>query len=195
MQLQSEQGSSVAQATILLVAITFALGAMVLLISVPLPISLPEEHVPAIFVITEIIHLNKYGQMIEEGWVVLKNTGPADYNNLDLYAITYVNGKKIPAEIPCLNANRIKQITNHHGIEFLEGYGASGTKENHNAFWISGATLAINYNNHSIRPGDVVTIEIYNSVSNTIISRDTYPHTEESQKERMMKDYLSRQGA
>ena len=195
MRALTEQGSSVAQATILLVAITFALGAMVLLISMPLPLSLPVEHVPAIFVITDIIHVNKYGQMVEEGWVVLKNSGPVDFNNIEMYAITYVNGKKIPAEIPCLNANQIKQISNHHGIQFLEGYGASGTKENHNTIWLSGATLAINYNDHSIRPGDIVTIEIYNSVSNTIISRDTYPHKEESQKERMMKEYLSRQGA
>jgi len=195
MQLRSEQGSSVTQATILLVAVTFALGAMVLLISVPFPGNLLDEPVPAIFVITEIRHVNEYKQMVEEGWVVLKNTGTADYNNLNLYAITYVNGKKIPAEIPCLNANQIKQISNHHGIQFLEGLGASGTAKKHNAIWISGASLAINYNNHSIRPGDTVTIEIYNTTSNRILSRDTYPHKEDSPEERMMKEYLSRQGA
>jgi hypothetical protein len=195
MQLRSDHASSVTQATILLVAITFALAVMVLLISIPFPHNLPEDQVPAIFVITEIRHVNEDKQMVEDGWVVLKNTGPADYNNLNLYVITYVNGKKIPAEIPCLNANRIKQITNHHGIEYLEGYGASGTRENHNAIWVSTATLSINYNNHSIRPGDIVTIEIYNTTSNKIISRDTYPHTEESKQERMMREYLSRQGA
>lgn len=195
MQLRNEQASSVNQATILLVAITFALGAMVLLIATPFPHNLTEEQVPAIFVITDIFHHNKDGQMVEDGRVVLKNTDPANYNNLDLYVITYVNGKKIPAEIPCLNANRINQITEHHGIQNLEGYGASGSKANHNAIWVSGSILTINYNDHSIRPGDTVTIEIYNTTSNTILSRDTYPHKKESQEERMMREYLSHQGA
>lgn len=195
MQLQSEQGSSVTQATILLVAITFALAAMILLISVPFPHSVPEENVPAIFVIMDIFHHNKNGQMVEDGRVVLKNTGPDDYNNLNLYVITYVNGKKIPAEIPCLNLNEIKQTSFHHGIQYLEGYGASGTKENHNTIWVSGSTLSINYNDHSIRPGDTVTIEIYDTASNAILSRDTYPHKEKSQEEKMMKEFLSLQGA
>lgn len=195
MQQWHDHGSSVTLATILLVAITFALAAMVLLISVPFPRIVPEEQVPAIFVIMDILHHNKNGQMVEDGRVVLKNTGPDDYNNLNLYVITYVNGKKIPAEIPCLNANEIKKTSFHHGIQYLEGYGTYGTKENHNTIWVSGSTLAINYNDHSIRPGDSVTIEIYDTGSNTIISRDTYPHTEQSQEEKMMREFISLQGA
>jgi hypothetical protein len=188
----SAQASSAIQATLLLLAITFLLAALVLLLSVHLPGILPEETVPAIFVISDIRHTNKYGQMVEEGRVALTNIGPADYQNWNLYAITYVNGKRLPADIPSLNAYEIAQIPNHHGIQNLEGLGSSGTKDNHNAFWVSGASLAINYNNHSIRPGDVVTIEIYDTASHTIISRDTYPHKEESKQEMMMREYLSR---
>jgi len=185
---------SSAQAVLILVAITFILAALVLLMTIPLPHLFSNPTVPAIFVITDIRHTDKFGQMNEEGWVVLKNSGPGNYQNWNLFALTYVNGNKIPAEIPTLNAYQLAHTVNHHGVHLLDGLGSSGTREKHNAVWVSGASLAIDFNNHCIKPGDEVTIEIYNVTSGEIISRDTYPHTEESNQEKMMNLYLSRQG-
>lgn len=183
--------TSPAHGVLLLVAITFTLAALVLLMLPSMDTFTREEDVPAIFKITEIRHINDEGKMVEDGWVVLKNTGSADYKNWNLFVLSYVNGKKIPAEIPTLNAYQVAHTVNHHGIEYLYGHGSSGTKEKQNALWVSGASLAINYNNHSIRPGDVVTIEVYDSISGKIISRDTFPHTEESKEKGMMREYLS----
>lgn len=189
-----DDGSSITLATVFLIAITLILAAMVLLILEPFPHCLPEEPVPAIFEITNIRHTNDYGQMVEEGWVVLKNTDILDYKNSDMFVLTYVNGKKIPAEIPTLNADQLAQTVGHNGVQLLYGSGSSGSRKKQTAYWVSGSKLAINYNNHFIRPGDVVTIEIYNALSKKIISRDTYPHKEESKQEMMMKEYFNRQG-
>ena len=179
----------------LTLAITIALAALVLLMVPQIPHLWQEPDVPAIFKITKIRHTDKYERMTFESRVTLQNTAKTGYQNWNLYAITYVNGKKIPAEIPTLNANEQAADTNHHGVQVLEGEGASGSRAKGNAVWTAGERLVIDYNDRTIHPGDSVTIEIYDATTKKIISRDTYPHAEESNQEKMMALYLSRQGA
>jgi hypothetical protein len=179
---------------ILTLAITVALAALVLLMVPQMPHLWQEPDVPAIFEITRIRHTDKYERMTFESRVTLKNTAKTGYQNWNLYVITYVNGKKIPAEIPTLNADEQIHDTHHHGVQVLEGEGTEGSRAKGNAVWTAGERLAIDYNDGTIRPGDRVSIEIYDATTKKIISRDTYPHTEESNQEKMMELYLSRQG-
>ncbi|MCK9630332.1 MAG: hypothetical protein M0R30_01715 [Methanoregula sp.] len=187
--------TSVVISVILALAITIALAALVLLMALQMPNLSLDPEVPVIFKITKIRHIDSYGRMTYESRVILQNTAKTGYQNWNLYAITYVNGKKIPAEIPTLNANEQAADTHHHGVQVLEGEGASGSRKNGNAVWTSGERLAIDYSDQTIHPEDSVTIEIYDATTKKIISRDTYPHTEESNQEKMMDLYLSRQGA
>jgi hypothetical protein len=187
--------TSVVIGVILTLAITVALAALVLLMVPQMPHLGQEPDVPAIFTITKIRHTDQYERMTFESRVILKNTAKTGYPNWNLYVITYVNGKKIPAEILTLNADEQIHDTHHHGVQVLEGEGAEGSRAKGNAVWTSGERLAIDYNDRTIHPEDSVTIEIYDATTKKIISRDTYPHAEESNQEKMMDLYLSRQGA
>jgi hypothetical protein len=160
---------------VLLIVISILLAALVLLM-----FQMPDmrwEDVPTVFEITRVRDVNDYGKMTEDSYVVLVNSGSVRYNNWNLYALTYINGVRIPAEIPTLNAYEQTNDHNHHGVQNLFGPGASGSKRDHDGVWNPNGLLAINYNDHTIHPGDSITIEIYDKTTSQIISRDTWPHT------------------
>jgi len=174
---------------ILIIIILILLGMIVFLL-VQYQISLSDQRIPCVFEIAEVQHTK--GGMSETGYVVLKNTDTKAYENWNLYAFTYVNDNRIPAEIPTLNNYEYISSVHHYGVEKLVG--SQGRRENHDAYWYSGAGLAIDYSDHTIHPGDRVTIEIYNRSTNQLISRDTFPHTDEKTRE-LMDEYFNRLNA
>jgi hypothetical protein len=162
------------------------LAGIVLLLLLQYQISLSDQRVPCVFEITEIQHTRD--GMAETSFVVLINTDTKAYENWNLYAFTYVNDHRIAAELPTLNSYELISSVHHYGVRDLVG--SWGRRENHDAFWYSKARLSIDYNDHTIHPGDRVTIEIYNRTTNQLISRDTFPHTDTKTRE-MMDEYFN----
>ena len=186
----SDSGFSHHIGYILMVIITLIIALLILILLLQYHISLSDQRIPCIFEITDIQH-TKDG-MTETSYVVLKNTDTIAYENWNLYAYTYVNDNRIPAEIPTLNNYEYISSVHHYGVQKLVG--SQGRRENHDAYWYSGAVLAIDYNDHTIHPGDCVTVEIYNRSTSQLISRDTVPHTDTKTKE-MMDEYFNRLNA
>jgi hypothetical protein len=185
--LQGESAASSAQGIIILVAVTIILAALVLLMIPQLPHLTVDADIPVIFEIANIRHTDKNGKFNLESYMVVKNSGKIPYDNRKLYAKTYRNGKQLSCTIPSINFQAF--IHNHpYGIETIGGAGTD------NFAWSPGAMLWIDFNQGTFRPGDSVRFEVYNKETNQIISRDTYPHTEETNQEKMMKMYLSHQG-
>jgi len=175
---------------ILIIIIVILLAAIVLLLLLQYQISLSDQRIPCVFEITDIQH-TKDG-MTETSYVVLKNTDTMAYENWNLYAFTYVNDNRIPAELPTLNNYELISSVHHYGVQKLVG--SQGRRENHDAYWYSGAVLAIDYSDHTIHQGDRVTIEIYDKTTNQLISRDTFPHTDTKTRE-LMDEYFNRLNA
>ena len=85
-----------------MLVITFILAALVLLLMVQLPYQY-DQSVPAIFQITKIRHVNENGVMKFDSYMVVRNTGTTGYVNLNLYALTYRNGKLLECSITTMN--------------------------------------------------------------------------------------------
>jgi hypothetical protein len=157
-----------------MVMITLVLAVLVLLVAIPMPYTLSDASVPSIFKILKIRHDDGSGHLNFESYMVLKNTGNTNYDNWNLFVLTYVGGEQIPAEIPTLNANEQAADHVHHLVQTLGGLGASGSRKKGNAIWPPGALLSIDYKDGTFHPGDMVTIEVYNKTTRQIISRDMY---------------------
>lgn len=177
-----------------MILITILAALLVLILALMFQFFWYDPPVPCIFEITKIRHTNDAGIMVEDGYLVLKNIDTKAYENWNLYALTYVNGNRVVADLPTLNTDEWIKTVGRRGVQTLGEAGASGTRKRHNAFWYSGASLAVDYSNHLIHPGDQVMIEIYNKSSGKILSRDTFPHTNGKVKA-MMDEYFSHQGA
>ena len=194
MHLSPDSSVSHPSATILMLIITIIAALLILLFALMFQLSWYDPRVPCIFEITKITHTNAAGVVIDDGRLSLMNTGTVAYENWNLYALTYVNGELVTADLPTLNADEYIQVVGRRGVETLGGTGSDGSKRRHNAFWYSGAIITIDYSIHLIHPGDQVTIEVYNKTSKEILSRDTFPHPNERVKW-MMDQYFSRRGA
>lgn len=163
---RSETASSPAIAIVLMLIITFILGALVLLLMVQLPWP-HEESVPAIFTITKIRHENEYGRLTYDSRMMVKNAGDTGYQNLNLYALTYRNGELLLCAIDTVNGHDFIS-THHYKIQNLGGAGSRG------ATWDPGELIYIDYADRTFHPDDVVTFEVYDVVTDKIISRHTF---------------------
>jgi hypothetical protein len=105
--------------------------------------------------------------------MVLINKGSSNYKNQKLYAKTYVNGIEVNCKIPTLNADAFCH-SSHIGVERIGGLGSAGSMLSSKAVWCPNQYLWIDYSRDTFHPGDTVKIEIFDTVTNTIISRDTY---------------------
>jgi hypothetical protein len=161
-----------------MVAVTIILAALILLLLSQLPAFLTSTEVPAVFEIASIRHTNQYGVLNYESYMVVKNTGTTGYDNRNLYAKTFRNNQLLPCLIPYINFNKFIWV-HPYGIETIGGAGTN------NYQWSPGTTIFIDYSQGTLRPGDIVQFEVYERDTNRIISRDTWPHTDDRTKKWM----------
>ena len=152
---------------ILCIAITMMLGVLVLLLFQMPNFLLQDSEVPAIFKITTIRHTNENGKLNYDSYMVVVNSGVKGYENQNLYAKTYKNGTQLNCVISTMNGNKFIS-SQHFGVQNLAGFGAKG------ATWYSNAMIWIDYTDKTFHPGDEVTLEVFNSTTNQIISRHMY---------------------
>jgi len=181
-----EDASSAIHGCILLIAITFILAALVLLMIPELPVYSSDE-TPVIFEIVSMKY-TKTGSWKYENKLTVKNSGTTAYDNRILSAITYRNGERLPCKIPYINFQYY--IDNKPlGIQRIGGMGTDDFS------WVPEATIFIDYTQGTFRPGDTIRFEVYDRETNRILSSDTYPHKEKTRMEKMMDEYLSLPGA
>jgi hypothetical protein len=184
-KIHSEDAAESPLAIILAVGITIVLALLVLLMATQLPNLWYDPTFDDIFQITKIGGINPYGEF-DESYVVVMNTGAVAFDNRKLSAKVYRNGDHLP-DIPYINEDIFLPVK-PHGIRLT---GGSGTD---NYFWYPGARIYIDFSHNTLHPGDTVQFDVYDRATNTLISRDIYPHAEGVQ-ERCMKLYFTHQGA
>jgi hypothetical protein len=162
----SDRAASVVLGVVLLVAITFILAILVLLMFHMPNIDMEEHSIPAIFQITKIRHLDDYGNMKWDSYMVVMNTASRDYKSKNLYAKTYRNGVLLNCAIPTLNGDDFVAKAHHYDVQYIGG--ATGDT------WYAGATIAIDYEDKTFRPGNLVTFEVYDTNTQQIISRHSF---------------------
>ena len=156
-----------------MIGITFILAALVLLMCLGFHISQAGE-VPDIFKIVNINHYDKNGKMDYNSYVTLKNTGKKSYPNGYLSVKLFVNGIPANANLPTLNGNAFCS-SDHTGIKNIGGSGVKGNMKYATSRWYEGQELFIDFNDGTFHPNDIIRIEVYDTITGKIISRDTYP--------------------
>jgi len=168
----SEQASSEIYSTLLMVIITVILAAMLMIWCLPLLSFWPpgsSEEVPTIFEITGIYHHenNKPTKINLDSRIILKNSGDEKYENDLLKAEIYCNKIKIPCSVDTFNGYEF--IRSHHfGVQTLSGIGCEGK------YWRPYEKLCLDLTDKTIRPGDLVRVDIIYKPTDKVISSDNY---------------------
>jgi hypothetical protein len=148
-------------AILLLVAITVTLAALVLLL-----IHLPSFDLgtPSPLQIVGVFHQDERGRMNYDSRIILINNGVNFFENKNLKAEFFCNGKKIPAVVETMNGDLFIS-THHYGIQTLGGLGCSGPT------WLPLEKISIDFSDGTFRPGDRIRMDIFQKPSGRLVSR------------------------
>lgn len=150
----------------LMLAVTFLLALLVLLLMIQLP-SMYDTSVPSIFKIIKIRHDDGFGHINYDSRMTIINSATSGFKNRNLEAETYRNGVRLDCRIPTFQGSEFLQ-THHFRIQNLGGPGSC------DATWDPNEMVFIDFTDGTFRPGDTVTFEVYDKISGQIISRHTY---------------------
>lgn len=162
MREEEERAASQVTGTLLLVVITIII-AIILLQSISVPdFNWEYSEPPVIFKITSI----GSSPPTYESQVFLRNVAQKDYKNQELSAKIYCDDKLLPCTITTLNTHDFIS-TAHYGVKNFKGTG--GCDET----WNSNQMLRIDLSDGFIHPGDTIRVDIIETATDTVISRDS----------------------
>lgn len=166
---RNADASSYPVGIILLVAITFLLALLVLLMVQVQPFAWNgEKEIPAIFIITAIQGVDEItGHMNYDSRLLLLHTGTADYQNRNLTARIVKNGEPVSCTIATMNGHDFIS-TSHNGVQWMGGSGCSGET------WSPQEKICIDFSDGTFHPYDVVQIDVIDKVTDVIISRHAF---------------------
>jgi len=174
----TEHAVSAVTGVVLLTGITILLMTLVLLICLGFRLPSAEPDVPDVFRITNVNHFDRNGKLDYNSYITLENTEKKSYQNHYLYVKLFVNDVPSSAKLPTLNGDAFCHCV-HTGVQNIGGLGTNGNMKYSTSRWYGGQKIFIDFSDGTFRPGDTVRIEIYDSNTNKILSRDTWPHTTE----------------
>jgi len=174
---EPDRASSPIFGIILLIGITVILAILVLLLCSQFQMPGGDPTVPDIFKIKSITFVADKDGTNMRGFVTLSNTQTVNYRNRYLGVVTYINGEKSPCHIPTLN-NELFCKSSHIGVWHLQGVGTWGGMNKPTSVWPGHSDISIEYKKGMLHPGDTVTLEVIDTRTNQIISRDTWPEPE-----------------
>lgn len=161
-------------ATMLLVGMTVVLSSLVyLLVS-----NVPQAGIdPSRFQFIRITEIRITGKHVkdtsppacDDSCIFLIHDGNGPLGNDRISAVVLVNSRIEKANITTLNADLFIK-TKHDGVEHLSGPGSGGPI---GSSWDPGEEIYIDLNEHSIQPGDLVTVRIIDKTADLVISEDT----------------------
>lgn len=165
--ISSDAGDSSVVSTVILIGITIAVCAAILVFLLGFfGGELPEEEIPEILKITKVSHLSN-GKLTYAGIVTLRHVGDKSLNNKNYGAYLFINGGSTEVVIETLNAHDF--ISTHHSfVKLIEGEGPSGST------WGIGQEGKFDFSDELITPGDLIRIDIYERESGKIISRSEF---------------------
>jgi len=168
-QSRHDDASSYPIGVILLVAITFLLALLVLLMLQIQPLAWNmETEIPVIFTITSIKSVDELtGHLNYDSRVLILHTGKTEVQNKNLKARFLKNGQSVSCTIATMNGHDFIS-TSHTGVQWMGGSGCSG------ATWSPGEQICIDFSDGTFHPGDRVQMDIIDKVTNVIISRHVY---------------------
>lgn len=151
---------------LLMVTIT-ALMVLLLLLLFGLPSlswGYPAEP-PAIFEIRSILHYDETGTRLNyDSRIILAHAGTESCENDLLRAEIYVNNNPVPCRITTMNGYHF--ISTHHtGVERMWGYGCQTNR------WNPSEKTGIDLTDGTIHPGDLVRVDISDTLTGRIVSR------------------------
>jgi len=169
--LENADASSYPVGVILLVAITFLLALLVLLLVQFQPFALNmEREIPAIFKITSIQGVDEItGHMNYDSRLILLHTGTTVYQNRNLKAGVTKNGERVSCMISTMNGHDFIS-TSHTGIQWMGGSGCSGET------WSPHEQIAIDFSDGTFHPGDLIQIDVIDKITNTTISMHVFKY-------------------
>lgn len=163
----NERALSHTHATLLMVALTIILAALLLLMLLAMipSWSWAEPAQPPV-IITDIIHTStETGKMKHASRVFLLNNGSTVYKNDDLRAVFYRNGQ-LAAIVQTLNGYLL--IKSHHdGVRYLRYEGCRSP------YWNPGEEMEVDLTDGTLIPGVKVTVEIIDKKTEKVISKHT----------------------
>jgi hypothetical protein len=167
-------GISPVIATMLLVGLTVVLSALVYLLLLTGP---PAGIDPSRFQYIRITEIRITGKHVkdtsppacDDSCIFLVHEGNAPLENDRISAVILGNRGMVKTNITTLNAGHFDK-TKHTGVEHLTGPGSKGPI---GSTWDPGEEIYIDLNEHSVQPGDLVTVRIIDTDSNLVISEDT----------------------
>ncbi|RPI39748.1 MAG: type IV pilin [Methanoregulaceae archaeon] len=191
---EPDRASSPVTGVVLLIGITIIFAMLVLLLCLGFHLPSADSSVPAVFRIATITFIQDSEGINVRGYVTVTNTRSDNYRNRFLKVITYVNGTQTNCNIPTLN-NQLFCTLNHNGVWHLYGVGTWGNKDSPTSVWPGHSDISIEYKKGVLHPGDCITLEVIDTTTNRIISRDTYPHTTTRDIQWFMNYFLNPQAA
>ncbi len=162
---------------VLMIGISVILAILILLMCLGFLVPQGEATPQDIFKIITVNHYDTNGKMDCNSYVTLINTAKKSYRNRYLYVKLFVNGVPSNAKLPTLNGYAFCN-SDHTGVKNIGGPGTKGNMEYSTARWYEGQYIFIDFNDGTFRPGDTICIEVYDGMTNRMISRDTYPEPE-----------------
>lgn len=149
---------------ILLVAVAVILVAVIaVLFSGALDFVEVKEATPEILKIMSISHTNDNGKLTYASSVTLRNVGFVEIQNSDHGIHLYVNDVKKNAVIETLQGHDFIS-THHNGVRYLKGQGPIGKT------WAPAEFGTVDFSEYTIKPKDLVRIEVYNTTTEDIVS-------------------------
>ncbi len=157
---------------VILMVVTAIILAMLLLIIClgffPLTAYQTPE-VPAIFVITDIIHIDdKTHHKNFDSRMIIRHAGTATYRNAELKADIYRNGRKLPCVLETLHGTDFIDGSIHLGVQWIGYAGVDGDT------WLPGEMSAIDLTDGTFRPGDIARLDVIDKNTSKVISRHVF---------------------
>ena len=165
--ISSDAGDSSLVSTVILIGITVAVCAAILVFCLGFfGGELPEEEIPEILKIIDVSHIS--GKKITyAGIVTLKYVGDGFLYNKDHGAYLFINDGGTKVVIETLSAHDF--IPSHHYfVKLIGDSGPSGPT------WGKGEPGVFDFSDGLIMPGDKIRIDIFERESGKIISRSEY---------------------
>jgi hypothetical protein len=191
---EPDRASSHVIGIVLIIGITIIIAMLVLLMCLGFLSSHEDANVQDIFKIINVNHYDANGKMDCNSYVTLINTGKNSYRNRYLYVKLFVNGVPSDARLPTLNGHAFCQ-SDHTGVKNIGGPGTKGNMQYSIARWYEGQDIFIDFNDGTFRPGDTICIEVYDSITDRIISRDIWPESKKYDTQWFYNYFLSPQAA
>lgn len=191
---EPDRAGSLIIGIILMIGITIILAMLLFFICLGFSLLQSEASVPTIFRITNVVHTNEYGKMNRESYVVLKNIRKESYRNRYLSVKLYVNDVQVKMNLPTLNGDASCSSL-HYGVSKIGGKGSEGDMDKSVSKWYPDQSIWIDFSDGTFGPADTIRIEVFDSTTGNIISRDTWPEQKKYTTDWFYNHFLNPQSA